>query len=146
MAMPGEAQPARAQQGCSASWAARNYSSWFSKILLAYTSIIQLLHVTGRERALLPQYGMAELPKLHSPSCTVPWELLLPRTFAAFNHIFHVSGFRASCQGSHQAITYLWHKEKRVLFNSGSLPSIFHTQLINWSEGEITAKKMNIYI
>lgn len=62
LSVPGEAQPARTQQGCSA----RTNSSWFSKILLTYSSIIQ--HMRGGERALLLQYGMAELPKLHFKS------------------------------------------------------------------------------
>lgn len=113
----GEAKPARTQQGCSA----RTHSSCFPKILLTYPSIIQ--HVRGRERAL-PQYGIAELPKLHTPSCTMPWELLPPQTFAAFHYIFRITEFTAPCQGPHQAITYLWHKEKRMLFNSRSLPSM----------------------
>lgn len=39
-----------------ASGAARTNSSYFSKILLKSTSIIQFLHVRGRERALLPKY------------------------------------------------------------------------------------------
>lgn len=125
LAMPGEAKPARTQQGCSASWAARTNSSRLAKILLTYTSMIQLLHVRDRGKALLPQYRMAELPKLHTPSCMMPWELLLPQAFAAFHYIFHVTEFTAPCQGSHQAITYLQHKEKkRVLFNSRNLLSI----------------------
>lgn len=125
LAMPGKAKPARTQQGCSASWAARTNSSQLAKILLTYTSIIQLLHVRDIEKALLPQYRMADLPKLYTPSCMMPWELLLPQTFAVLNYIFHVTEFTAPCQGSHQPITYLQQKEKkRVLFNSKSLLSM----------------------
>lgn len=70
LVVPGEAKPVRTQQGCSASWAARINSSQFSKILLTYTSVIPLLHMRGRERDLLSQYGWQSFPNY---TCHPAW-------------------------------------------------------------------------